>query len=132
MAKDLKIALLLDYYGEMLTPKQRAVLRCYYDDDLSLSEIAQNAHITRQGVRERDQARRSAAARNGGKASLVEKERALQQKLSAIRKLAENVRDYNSRFVYDKSITRQMEKLLSALDALQSGAPDEKGELYGV
>ena len=66
------------------------------------------------------------------KLGLVEKERALQQKLSAIRKLAENVRDYNSRFVYDKSITQQMEKLLSALDALQSGAPDEKGELYGV
>ena len=132
MAKDPKIALLLDYYGEMLTPKQRAVLRGYYDDDLSLSEIAQNAHITRQGVRDAIKRGEAQLLEMEEKLGLVEKERALQQKLSAIRKLAENVRDYNSRFVYDKSITRQMEKLLSALDALQSGAPDEKGELYGV
>jgi predicted DNA-binding protein YlxM (UPF0122 family) len=52
MAKDFHISLLLDYYGPMLTEKQRELLGCYYNDDLSLAEIAQNESITRQGVRD--------------------------------------------------------------------------------
>ena len=52
MAKNLEIALLFDFYGEMLTEKQRDVVELYYDDDLSLSEIAENEGITRQGVRD--------------------------------------------------------------------------------
>ena len=52
MAKDLKITFLLDFYGEMLTDKQREVVECYYNEDLSLAEIAQDRDITRQGVRD--------------------------------------------------------------------------------
>lgn len=42
MAKDLGITILLDFYGDMLTEKQRDFLGYYYNDDLSLSEIAEN------------------------------------------------------------------------------------------
>ena len=52
MAKNLEIAVLLDLYGDMLTEKQRDFLGYYYNDDLSLSEIAENEGITRQGVRD--------------------------------------------------------------------------------
>ncbi|NLO45177.1 MAG: DNA-binding protein [Clostridiales bacterium] len=52
MAKNLEVAILLDFYGEMLTEKQRSFLEYYYDNDLSLSEIAANEGITRQGVRD--------------------------------------------------------------------------------
>ncbi len=44
--------MLLDFYGEMLTEKQREVVRYYYNEDLSLAEIANIAQITRQGVRD--------------------------------------------------------------------------------
>ena len=44
--------MLLDLYGEALTTKQRDYLNFYYNDDLSLSEIAENEGITRQGVRD--------------------------------------------------------------------------------
>ncbi|MDD6478900.1 MAG: sigma factor-like helix-turn-helix DNA-binding protein [Oscillospiraceae bacterium] len=50
MPKDLYVSSLLDVYGYSLNEKQRSVLRCYYDEDLSLSEIAENEGITRQGV----------------------------------------------------------------------------------
>ena len=50
--KNLEVALLLDFYGEMLTEKQREVIDLYYNQDLSLAEIAEIAHITRQGVRD--------------------------------------------------------------------------------
>ncbi len=52
MAKNLEITVLLDFYGEILTEKQRDYLSFYYNDDLSLSEIAENEGITRQGVRD--------------------------------------------------------------------------------
>ncbi len=52
MAKDLRISFLLDFYGDMLTDTQREVVDAYYNEDLSLAEIAQDRDITRQGVRD--------------------------------------------------------------------------------
>ena len=48
----LELCLLFDFYGEMLTDKQRERFDLYYNEDLSLSEIAEHAGITRQGVRD--------------------------------------------------------------------------------
>lgn len=50
--KDLEYSILLDHYGPVLTQRQRDILIEYYDEDLSLSEIAENFGITRQGVRD--------------------------------------------------------------------------------
>lgn len=52
MAKNYEMAALMDFYGATLTEKQRNFLEYYYNDDLSLSEIAENEGITRQGVRD--------------------------------------------------------------------------------
>jgi predicted DNA-binding protein YlxM (UPF0122 family) len=52
VSKNLDITLLLDFYGDMLTDKQRSFISYYYNDDLSLSEIAADEGITRQGVRD--------------------------------------------------------------------------------
>ena len=49
--KNLAYSVLLDFYGPVLTDKQRVILTEYYDEDLSLAEIAENLGITRQGVR---------------------------------------------------------------------------------
>ena len=43
-------SMLLDYYGELLTPRQRECCELYYHDDLSLSEIAEDCGISRQGA----------------------------------------------------------------------------------
>ena len=50
--KNLAYSVLLDFYGPVLTEKQRVILTEYYDEDLSLAEIAENLGITRQGVRD--------------------------------------------------------------------------------
>ena len=59
MAKQLHISDLLDIYGSLLTEKQQRLLEYYYNDDLSLAEIAENEGITRQAVR--DTLKRAAA-----------------------------------------------------------------------
>ena len=50
MDKKLETSDLLDIYGELLTEKQRDMLELYYNDDLSLAEIAEHYEISRQGV----------------------------------------------------------------------------------
>ena len=50
MNKILEQALLYDFYGELLTTHQKEVYEQFILDDLSLSEIAESAGISRQGV----------------------------------------------------------------------------------
>ncbi len=50
--KDLRFILLFDLYGELLSDTQKEMFDLYYNDDLSLSEVAENTGITRQGVRD--------------------------------------------------------------------------------
>ena len=52
MEKNVKVSMLCEVYGNLLTKKQLSILQDYYDKDLSLSEIAQNQEITRQAVRD--------------------------------------------------------------------------------
>ena len=52
MEKKIEISMLLDLYKGLLTCKQAETMDFYYNEDLSLSEIAENLGITRQGVRD--------------------------------------------------------------------------------
>lgn len=52
MAKNYEFAVLLDFYGDLLTEKRRDFVSLYYNEDLSLAEIAENEGLSRQGVRD--------------------------------------------------------------------------------
>ena len=52
MDKGVEIALLYDFFGGLLTEKQREYLTLKYDEDLSLAEIAESQGISRQGARD--------------------------------------------------------------------------------
>lgn len=52
MAKDLNISILMDFYGQLLSDRQLDMMEMYYNQDLSLSEIAEETQISRQGVRD--------------------------------------------------------------------------------
>lgn len=74
--KDLRFSQLLDAYEGLLTPKQREVMRTYYDEDLSLGEIAEGHSISRQGVRnfiKRSEERLLEAEQNLGFSSKTQK-----------------------------------------------------------
>lgn len=50
--KSVYIGTLLDFYGSLLSPRQREIATLYYNEDLSLAEVAELLSITRQGVRD--------------------------------------------------------------------------------
>lgn len=52
MEKNVEISMLCQIYGKVLTEKQYEIINDYYNNDLSLSEIAENNNITRQAVRD--------------------------------------------------------------------------------
>lgn len=47
-----RMTMLFDFYGDVLTDRQKEFYDLYYNEDLSLGEIAENYGITRQGVRD--------------------------------------------------------------------------------
>lgn len=80
----LKQALLYDFYGELLTSRQKEIYSAFVLEDLSLGEIAQEAGITRQGVH--DIIKRCSQALEGyeEKLRLVEKFMSIKEKVKQI------------------------------------------------
>lgn len=106
MAKDLKIGLLNELYGALLTERQREAVKAYYDFDLSLGEIADNLGVTRQAVRD-------AIAK--GRASLLTYERklGLLEKLGSIKEALLEVESSIGRD--DEAAARLLQKAVDSL-----------------
>ncbi|MGN0707702.1 MAG: sigma factor-like helix-turn-helix DNA-binding protein [Faecalibacterium sp.] len=92
MAKDLEMGYLLDFYGEVLTPKQREMLRQYYNDDLSLSEIGENFGITRQGARDAIKHGETTLKELEAKVGFAARYRRVQQTLEELEQMVIDVR----------------------------------------
>lgn len=84
MAKDLQFTVLLDFYGDMLTEKQREVVESYYNDDLSLAEISEERGITRQGVRDAIKRSEQQLTEMEERLGLVKRFREVQESLTEI------------------------------------------------
>ena len=112
MAKNLEISVLLDFYGEMLTEKQRDVVELYYNEDLSLSEIAAHSQITRQGVR--DSIKRAEGILLGleERLGLAKRFRRIQEGLDLMIRDARDIRNYNDRFGTFREITDKTNEII--------------------
>jgi predicted DNA-binding protein YlxM (UPF0122 family) len=78
------MAMLYDFYGDVLTDKQREFFEVYHHDDLSLSEIAENAGITRQGVRDVITRAEAVLRKMESRLGLVKRYKGIQAGLDAI------------------------------------------------
>ncbi|MBQ7132223.1 MAG: DNA-binding protein [Oscillospiraceae bacterium] len=118
MAKDYKFALLLDYYGDMLTPKQRDVLDLYYNEDMSLAEIAEHERITRQGVHDSIHRGEQLLAELEEKLAFAEKMRKYEDILEDIKALSENIYTECRTYNYSKSISQNASMIIEAIKSL--------------
>ena len=119
MPKNLEIALLLDFYGDMLTEKQRDVVELYYNEDLSLAEIASHSGITRQGVR--DSIKRAESQlldyedrlRLAGRFRKIQAFRRIQRRLDEITDLARDIERVNDRFGASNEIYSKTKRIIT-------------------
>ena len=105
--KDLKISYLLDFYKNILPEKQYDALDLYYNEDLSLAEIAQEKGITRQGVRDCIKRGESELLKLEEKLKLIDKLSTIEEKVLEIKKAAES-----------ENLDAVMEKINTTLDEI--------------
>ncbi len=113
MAKNLEISLLLDFYGDMLTEKQRDVVELYYNEDLSLAEIASHSGITRQGVRDSIKRAESQLLEYEERLKLAQRFRHIQGCLDEITDLAKDIERINDRFGASNEIYQKTGRIIS-------------------
>lgn len=104
MAKNLEISVLLDYYGQMLTQKQLEVAQLYYNEDLSLAEIASFTNITRQGVRDSIKRAETTLLEMEERLGLAKKFREYQGKLEQITNCAKEIAFEADKYALGKKI----------------------------
>ena len=119
VAKDLEIVTLLDFYGEMLTQKQHDFLEYYYNDDLSLSEIAANEGITRQGVRDAIKRAEKQLFDMEEKLGLVRRFAETKKGLAEITEYAEMINAYNLRHSLSREINEYTVKIKAIAQVLR-------------
>jgi len=91
MEKNVRIALLYDFYGDILTAKQSDCIDLYYNEDLSLSEISRHLNITRQGVLDNIKRAEAALVKMEDKLKLVEKFSDIHVKLDEISRIIRKI-----------------------------------------
>ena len=112
MAKDLRISFLLDFYGDMLTETQREVVDAYYNEDLSLAEIAQDREITRQGVRDAIKRAEQQLLEMEERLGLARRFQDIQKALTLIWDCALSIQDLNERNGRVPGIDENVSKIL--------------------
>ena len=115
MAKNLEISFLLDFYGEMLTKKQHDFLIYYYDEDLSLGEIAETVKITRQGVRDSIKRGEQQLFELEKKLGLVEKFMKYSELLDNIDEYAKNINKESTTYNYSRTISVNAQKIIECV-----------------
>ncbi len=119
--KNLTFSVLLDYYGPVLTEKQRAILTEYYDQDLSLAEIAENYGITRQGVRDAIKHGEATLTEMEQNLGYAEKDAAQRADLARLEQLVMEIRCCNTGlFTPVPQITRDTDEILAILKRLNT------------
>lgn len=118
--KNLEISVLMDFYGDMLTDKQKDVIELYYNEDLSLGEIAQHEGITRQGVRDSIKRGESLLLEMEQRLGLARRFRKMQEALTEIAQCAKDIDFYNAEYRASREIAAKAERIVQLTRELDS------------
>ncbi len=116
--KTFEMCMLYDFYGEILTEKQRQLFDLYYNDDLSLAEISEHVGITRQGVRDGVLRAEHTLVETERKLGLVARYGRNQADIEALSDIAKEVQSINRLRYNNKSIAELCARALSITERL--------------
>ena len=93
-----RMAMLFDFYGDVLTDRQQEFYDLYYNEDLSLGEIAENYGITRQGVRDVIVRAEAILTDLEDKTGLIKRFHTMKQQLEQVQKDAQRLTELSQRY----------------------------------
>ncbi len=114
-----RMTMLFDFYGELLTDRQKEFFDLYYNEDLSLAEIAENAGISRQGVRDVIVRGEAAMQEIEDKTGLIRRFELQRSHLDAIEAAAAEMKTINYRQYEDPRLTELAQTILAETAALK-------------
>lgn len=110
----LEMTLLFDYYGELLTERQRMCFDLRYNQDLSLGEIAQELQVSRQGIYD-NLTRAEALLRNmEDKTGCVRRDLQLRRVVHQVLEAARSLQTYP-----DSVVVEQAQKIIAAVQRIE-------------
>ena len=110
----LEMTLLFDYYGDLLTERQRMCIDLRHNQDLSLAEIAQELNVSRQGVHD-NLTRAEALLKNmEEKTECVSRDLAARKSFSKVLELAGKLEKYEDTYVSD--LARQIVAIAKGME----------------
>ena len=113
-----RMTMLFDFYGELLTDRQKEFFDLYYNEDLSLSEIAENSGISRQGVRDVIVRAEKAMQEVEDKTGIIRRFMQKRDNLERIQSAAAEIKTINYRQYEDPRIDSLVEDVIQAAKAL--------------
>lgn len=121
MEKDYKISLLLDFYGGLLSQKQKEAIEGYYNQDCSLSEIAEEMGVTRQAVRDTIKRTEQSLLQMESKLRLHSRFEQMQSGLENIKRLGKEIMDLTD----DQNIKSKASSVISEAQSLLENEEQE-------
>ena len=114
-----RMTMLYDFYGELLTDRQKEFFDLYYNEDLSLAEIAENAGISRQGVRDVIVRAEGVMQEIEDKTGLIRRFEQVRGHLDAIEQATAEIKTINYRQYEDARLTELADLIRAETSALK-------------
>ena len=114
-----RMTMLFDFYGELLTDRQKEFFDLYYNEDLSLAEIAENAGISRQGVRDVIVRAEAAMQEIEDKTGIIKRFEAQRPHLDIIESAAAEIKTINYRRYDDPRLHELSDRIAAEITALK-------------
>ena len=114
-----RMTMLYDFYGELLTERQKEFFDLYYNEDLSLAEIAENAGISRQGVRDVIVRAEAAMQEVEDKTGIIKRFLTRSAHIDAISEAAEEISTLNYRYYEDRRLAELTDTIRREAAALK-------------
>jgi len=114
-----RMTMLYDFYGDLLTDRQKEFYDLYYNEDLSLAEIAENYGITRQGVRDIIVRAEASLQTIEDKTGLIDRYHRIQASIELIQQTLNEVQFLNQETIQNNALEVLCQQLESAVSALR-------------